>query len=116
MAFKQFKQDWQSYPGAIAIWENNFQHVEQLFNYGSVVRKIIYTTNAIESVNASLRKVTKKRAFPNEDAIFKIFYLRIMELYKKWNSYRVANWAIVRNQLLIDERIGELMKKYDKNF
>lgn len=42
----------QGYPGAGAVWENNFQHVEQLFNYGSAVRKIMYTTNAIESINA----------------------------------------------------------------
>ena len=71
-AFEQFKQDWQGYPGAVAVWENNFQHVEQLFNYGSAVRKVMYTTNAIESVNASFRKVTKKGSFPNEDAVFKI--------------------------------------------
>ena len=115
-AFKQFKQEWQNYPGAVAVWENNYQHVEQLFSYGSDVRKVMYTTNAIESVNASFRKVTKKSAFPNENAVFKIFYLRILELYKKWNSHSMANWAIVRNQLLIDERMGTLMKKYDKDF
>ena len=115
-AFEQFKQDWQGYPGAVAVWENNFQHVEQLFNYGSAVRKVMYTTNAIESVNASFRKVTKKGSFPNEDAVFKIFYLRILELYKKWNSHRLANWAVIRNQLLIDERLGPLMEKYDKDF
>lgn len=115
-AFDQFKQDWQGYPGAVAVWENNFQHVEQLFNYGSAVRKVMYTTNAIESVNASFRKVTKKGSFPNEDAVFKIFYLRILELYKKWNSHCLANWAMIRNQLLIDERLGPLMEKYDKDF
>ena len=115
-AFDQFKQDWQEYPGAVAVWENNFQHVEQLFNYGSAVRKVMYTTNAIESVNASFRKVTKKGSFPNEDAVFKIFYLRILELYKKWNSHSLANWAMIRNQLLIDERLGPLMEKYDKDF
>ena len=79
--FEKFKTDWQAYPGAVSVWENNFSHVEQLYNYGSAVRKIMYTTNAIESVS-SFRKVTKKGAFPNEDAVFKIFYLRIQELYK----------------------------------
>lgn len=113
---KKFKQDWQDYPGAVTVWENNFQQVEHIFNYGSAVRKVMYTTNAIESVNASFRKVTKKGTFPNEDAIFKIFYLRIVELYKKWNSHSLANWAMIRNQLLIDERMGNLMKKYDKEF
>ena len=76
----------------------------------------MYTTNAIESVNASFRKVTKKGSFSNEDAVFKIFYLRILELYKKWNSHCLANWAMIRNQLLIDERLGPLMEKYDKDF
>ena len=115
-AFEKLKKDWQEYPGAIAVWENNFQHVEQLFVYGSAVRKAMYTTNAIESVNASFRKVTKKGSFPNEDAIFKIFYLRIQELYKKWTSHRLANWAMIRNQMLIDERLGPLMETYDKDF
>ena len=58
--FEKFKTDWQAYPGAVSVWENNFSHVEQLYNYGSAVRKIMYTTNAIESVNSSFRKVTKK--------------------------------------------------------
>ena len=114
--FEQFKMDWKDYPGAVAVWESNFIHVERLYNYGSAVRKIMYTTNAIESVNSSFRKVTKKGSFPNEDAIYKIFYLRILELYKKWQGHRVQNWALVRNQLLIDDRMSELMLKYDKDF
>ena len=111
--FQQFKNDWSSYPGAIAVWESNFMHVEQLFNYGSAVRKIMYTTNAIESVNSSFRKVTKKGSFPNKDAVFKILYLRILELYKKWNKHRIQNWAMIRNQLLTDERMSKLMERYD---
>lgn len=73
----------------------------------------MYTTNAIESVNSSFRKVTKKGAFPHEDAVFKIFYLRILELYKKWEGRHVANWAMVRNQLLMDDRMSQLMQQYD---
>lgn len=111
--FEKFKTDWQAYPGAVSVRENNFSHVEQLYNYGSAVRKIMYTTNAIESVNSSFRKVTKKGAFPNEDAVFKIFYLRIQELYKKWKGRHVANWAMVRNQLLMDDRMSQLMQQYD---
>jgi len=116
--FEQFKMDWKDDLGAVAVWESNFIHVERLYNYGSVVRKIMYTTNAIECVNSSFRKVTKKGFFPNEDAIYKIFifYLRILELYKKWQGHRVQNWALVRNQLLIDDRMSELMLKYDKDF
>lgn len=58
--FERFKQAWSQYPGAIDVWVRNWKYVEQLFNYGSAVRKVMYTTNAIESVNSSLRKVTKK--------------------------------------------------------
>lgn len=77
------------------------------------VRKIMYTTNAIESVNSSFRKVTKKGAFPNEDAVFKIFYLHVLELYKKWKGRHIANWAMVRNRLLMDDRMSQLMQQYD---
>ena len=81
--FERFKQVWSQYPGAIDVWVRNWKYVEQLFNYGSAVRKVMYTTNAIESVNSSLRKVTKKGFFPSEDAVRKALYLRITELYKK---------------------------------
>ena len=85
----------------------------QLFNYGSAVRKIMYTTNAIESVNSSFRKVTKKGAFPNENALLKLLYLRVAELYKKWNGRPAANWAMVRNQLAMDDAIQTRILKYE---
>lgn len=112
--FERFKENWKQYPGAIGVWERNWIYVEQLFNYGSAVRKIMYTTNAIESVNSSLRKVTKKGVFPNEDSVLKAFYLRITELYKKWNGKKVANWALVRNQLSIDDKMKDRILKYEK--
>ena len=111
--FERFKQAWSGYPGAVDVWVRNWQHVAQLFNYGSAVRKVMYTTNAIESVNSSFRKVTKKGAFPSEDALLKLLYLRITELYKKWNNRPVANWALVRNQLAMDDAIQERILKYD---
>ncbi len=110
--FERFKQAWSQYPGAIEVWVRNWSHVEQLFNYGSAVRKVMYTTNAIESINSSFRKVTKKGAFPSEDAVRKALYLRITELYKKWNGRPVSNWALVRNQLSIDDAIQERILKY----
>ena len=64
IAFETFQNEWKQYPGAVDVWKRNFVHVEQLYNYGSAVRKIMYTTNAIESVNSSLRKVIKKGTFP----------------------------------------------------
>ena len=102
-----------SRPGAIDIWNRNWQYVEQLFQYGSAVRKIMYTTNAIESVNSSFRKVTKKGSFPGEDAVRKALYLRITELYKKWNGRPVANWAMVRNQLSMDDKNQARIMKYE---
>ena len=112
--FERLKQAWSKYPGAIDVWIRNWQHVAQLYNYGSAVRKVMYTTNAIESVNSSLRKVTKKGAFPNEDAVRKAFYLRIVELYKKWNDRPVANWALVRNQLAMDDKMQTRILKYEQ--
>ncbi|MFR2485239.1 MAG: IS256 family transposase [Hungatella sp.] len=111
--FERFKQAWSQYPGAVDVWVRNWQHVAQLFRYGSAVRKILYTTNAVESVNASFRKVTKKGAFPNENALLKLLYLRVTELYKKWNGRPLNNWALVRNQLDMDENLQERIRKYE---
>ena len=112
--FERFKDTWRQYPGAVGVWERNWKHVEQLFNYGSAVRRIMYTTNAIESVNSSFRKVTKKGAFPSENAVRKVLYLRIMELYKKWQGHPVMRWSLVRNQLAVDDKIQARMLKYEQ--
>lgn len=112
--FERFKQAWSQYPGAVDVWVRNWAHVEQLFNYGSAVRKVMYTTNAIEAVNSSFRKVTKKGAFPSEDAVLKALYLRLTELYKKWANRPVPNWAMVRNQLSMDAGIQTRIMKYEK--
>ena len=112
-AFEQFCQEWSQYPGAVDVWKRNFNHVEQLFDYGSAVRKVMYTTNAVESINSSFRKVTKKGAFPNENALLKLLYLRITELYKKWNGSKVQNWAMVRNQLATNDKIKTRIEKYE---
>lgn len=87
--------------------------MEQPFNYGSAVRKVMYTPNAIESVNSSFRKVTKKGSFPNENSVMKALYLRITELYKKWNGRPVSNWAMVRNQLSMDDKVQARIMKYE---
>ena len=112
--FERFKQAWSQYPGAIDVWVRNWTHVEQLFNYGSAVRKIMYTTNSIESLNSSFRKVTKKGSFPSEDAVLKALYLRLTELYKKWAARPVPNWAMVRNQLSMDAGVQTRIMKYEK--
>ena len=111
-AFETFQKEWAQYPGAIDVWKQNFIHVEQLFNYGSDVRKIMYTTNAIESVNSSFRKVTKKGTFPNENALFKLLYLRIKELENKWENGHIRNWSMVLNQLMIDDHFTTRINQY----
>lgn len=112
--FERFKQAWSQYPGAIDVWVRNWAHVEQLFNYGSAVRKIMYTTNSIEALNSSFRKVTKKGSFPSEDAVLKALYLRLTEIYKKWANRPVPNWAVVRNQLSMDTGMQARIMKYEK--
>lgn len=111
--FEKFKQVWSSYTGAVDVWVRNWKYVEQLFNYGSAIRKVMYTTNAVESIHSSFRKVTKKGAFPNENALLKLLYLRITELYKKWADRPVSNWAMVRNQLATDEKMQARIAKYE---
>ena len=112
--FERFKQAWSHYPGAVDVWIRNWSHVEQLFSYGSAVRKVMYTTNAIESLNSSFRKVTKKGAFPNEDAVLKALFLRLTELYKKWADRPVPNWSLVRNQLSMDANLQNRIMRYEK--
>lgn len=110
--FDAFKQRWSNYPGAIAVWERNFAHVEQLFDFGSAIRKIMYTTNAIESIHASFRKVTKKGAFPNDNALLKLLYLRVSELERKWTTGHIRDWPLVLNQLMMNESYSKRIEKY----
>ncbi len=94
------------------MWKRNFKFVEQLYDYGSAVRKIMYTTNAIEAINSSFRKVTKKGAFPNENALFKLLYLRSVELENKWNGGVIRGWSQVLNQLTINDSFSSRLQKY----
>lgn len=63
-AFAGFSEAWARYPGAVATWERSMAEVERLFSYGPDVRRVMYTTNAVESVNASFRKVVRRGASP----------------------------------------------------
>ena len=87
------------YPSAVRVWNDNFIYVQRIFEYPSEIRKMIYTTNAIESFNSSLRKVTdRKAAFPNEMAVMKILYLRTQDVVKKW-TMPYPNWGVIRGKL-----------------
>ena len=99
LALEAFVEKWSAYPSAVKVWKDNFNHVEQLFDYPAEIRKRIYTTNTIESFNSALRKVTnRKAAFPNDNSVFKILYLRTMDIAKKWGK-PLSGWAIIRGQL-----------------
>ncbi len=114
LEFEKFKERWSEYPGAIKIWESNWQHVEQLYNYTDPIRKIMYTTNTIESINSSFRKVTAKGTFPTETAVLKVLFLRVLELYDKWKNKSYANWPIIRNHLLLIDDLGERISYYEQ--
>ena len=82
----QFETKWNaSHPAIGKSWRRNWECLTPLFSYPPDIRKAIYTTNAIESVNMSLRKVTKNRgSFPNDAAMLKLLYLALQNISKKW--------------------------------
>jgi len=89
------------YPNSIASWRNNWPQLATYFKYPPELRKIIYTTNSIENFNRQLRKVTKsKTIFPTDDALFKMLYLSMVDITKKWNG-RPWDWGKILEQLCI---------------
>ena len=106
----QFKKDFSKYKNVIKKVEDFMEYLEPLFELPEEIRKAIYTSNAVESVNSALRKVTKgKGAFPSKESVYKILYLRIKELKEKWHK-PIRNWNII--QLQIIELFGERYTKY----
>lgn len=101
-----FKEKWgKYYPMAVHSWEDNWDILSTYFDYPVEIRKIIYTTNAIEGLNRQFRKVTKtKNVFPNDDSLRKMLYLAIQNLSSRWTQ-RCRNWDIIQNQLMIMDGI-----------
>ena len=101
-ALEDFGKNWNSkYPMIQRSWEAHWEDLNEFFSYTAEIRRVIYTTNAIESLNASLRKVTKNRAaFPDDEAIMKIMYLAIQKAAKKW-TMPIRNWGLALNQFAI---------------
>lgn len=90
---------------AVHSWEDNWDILSTYFDYPVEIRKIIYTTNAIEGLNRQFRKVTKtKNVFPNDDSLRKMLYLAIQNLSSRWTQ-RCRNWDIIQNQLMIMDGI-----------
>jgi putative transposase len=101
-ALDSFSTKWKgTYPTVVKSWQNNWTRLSVMLNYPEAIRKLIYTTNPIESLNASLRKVTKnKRMFPNDDAVFKQLYLAVTRRVESWKG-GILGWREIRNQLNI---------------
>ena len=90
-----------TYPMAVRSWENNWEDLATMFEYTGEIRRLIYTTNAIEGYRGQLRKVTKtKGAFPTDEAARKLLFLVNRDITRKWTA-PVPNWARIRNQLAI---------------
>lgn len=108
-ALQSFKKTWDDkYPMISKSWENNWDRITPFFAYPEEIRRVIYTTNAIESLNNSLRKVTKNRnSFPNDDSAIKLLYMSLQNIMKKW-TMPVQNWALAIQQFSI--RFGERLK------
>lgn len=105
---REFELKWdKDYPSIGQSWRRNWQRLTPFFDYSPEIRKVIYTTNAIESVNMSLRKITKNRgSFPSDEALMKLFYLALRNISQKW-SMPIRDWKGALNQFSIkyEERI-----------
>jgi putative transposase len=98
----EFEACWGTqFPAIVQSWQRNWARIIPFFDYPPDIRRVIYTTNAIESLNMSLRKVTKNRAsFPNDQAVLKLLYLALMNISRKW-TMPIQNWKAALNQFTI---------------
>ena len=107
-ALEEFGKKWNDkYPMIQASWERNWNDLTEFFNYPEDIRRAIYTTNAIESLNFSLRKVTRnKSSFPDDNSIYKVMYLAIKNASARW-TMPIKDWGLAVNQfaILFDGRV-----------
>jgi len=88
----ELEQKWKDYRNVGQVWRRNWEHIRPLFQYPLAIRKAMYTTNAVESLNRSLRKIIKTRgAFPHEEAAIKLLYLALRLVAKKWTT-PIPHW------------------------
>jgi putative transposase len=99
---QQLEETWgRKYPAMIRSWHTNWDHLAVFFKYPPEIRRLIYTTNAVESVHRQFRKVTKtKSLFPHDDALNKILYLAYKDMNKRWER-TTRDWSLIASQLLI---------------
>lgn len=103
LALEQFAEKWDDkYPQISRSWRSHWHNLNTLFNYPEDIRKAIYTTNAIESLNSVVRKAIKKRKlFPSDDSAKKVVYLAIQEASKNW-TMPIRNWKAALNRFMIE--------------
>ncbi|MHB1641261.1 MAG: IS256 family transposase [Acidithiobacillus sp.] len=105
-----FAEKWgEAYPPIVQSWRRNWARLIPFFDYPPEIRRVLYTTNAIESVNMSLRKITKNRgAFPSDDALLKLFYLALQNISQKW-TMPIRDWKAALNRFIIqfDDRMPQ---------
>ena len=101
-ALDAFSEKWdKKYPAISKSWRENWANLSTFFKYPDEIRRLIYTTNAIEGFNRQLRKVTKsKSVFPTDDSLLKMLYLAMTDITKKWNGRR-QDWSKIHAQLSI---------------
>lgn len=101
-ALDELEKRWgEHYPIVIKSWRNKWENLSVYFKYPADIRRVIYTTNAIESVHRQFRKLTKtKGAFPNENSLLKLLYAGIQNISKKW-TMPLQNWNLTLSQLSI---------------
>ena len=101
-ALERVSEKWSSkYPNSMKRWKDNWDAISPIFKFSATVRKVIYTTNTIESLNATYRKLNRQRSvFPNDTALLKALYLATFEATKKW-TITIRNWAQVYGELSI---------------
>jgi putative transposase len=101
-AKEEFREKWdKKYPSIMRSWDANWAELSTFFQYPEEIRKLIYTTNAVEGYHRMVRKFTKSKAiFPTDDSIRKVVYLSVKEISKKW-SLPVRDWGLVYSQVMI---------------
>jgi len=112
LALTSFSEKWDDqYPAISKSWLDKWEKLTPFFAYPQEIRKVIYTTNAVESLNMSLRKVIKhKRVFPNDDAALKQLYLALKNISKKW-TMPIQNWKDAMNcfMIMFEERLSGIL-------
>jgi transposase-like protein len=101
LAMDRFEQTWGArYPMSVASWRRNWDGLTAFFKYPVEFRRLIYTTNAIESLHSQMRKnIATRKVFPNDDSVIKILFLNIRNFSNRWS--RRQGWDIVMNQLAV---------------